>query len=102
MKTRSNAAWASSAAAAPWKRSMMPRASARLASRGGVPAGGAGMASSSSHVAIASSGRRIVLPNISSGASVMPIWLPLVFDILSTPSIPGRIGSVSTHCSGWP
>ena len=33
--------------------------------------------SSSNHVAIASSGRRIVLPNISSGGSVTPIWLPL-------------------------
>ena len=29
-------------------------------------------------------------------------WLPSDFDIFSSPSMPGRIGIVSTHCSGWP
>ena len=67
------------------------------------PAGGARSPSSSRyHVAIASSGSRIVLPYISSGGSVTPMWLPSDLDIFSAPSVPGRIGIVSIACSGWP
>ena len=50
MCTRSKCASAAAAASAPWKRSTIARASARLASRGPVPAGGSSTASSENHV----------------------------------------------------
>ena len=50
----------------------------------------------------ASSGIDIVLPYISSGASVTPMSLPSDLDIFSTPSVPGSSGTVSTACSGFP
>ena len=81
---------AACAASAPWKRATSARASACLASRGDVPAGGRSTASSANHVSIASSGSDSVRPYISSGASVMPMWLPSDFDIFSTPSMPGQ------------
>ena len=40
----------------------------------------------------------MTLPKISSGASLMPTWLPSDFDIFSTPSRPTRRGVVITHC----
>ena len=80
-----------------------PRASARLASRGaGAGRRAARRAAARTTCAIAASGRRSVLPYISSGGSVTPMWLPSDFDIFRSPSVPGRIGIVRTACSGWP
>ena len=67
-----------------------------------VPGGGRSTASSANQVAIAASGSDSVRPYISSGASVTPMWLPSDLDIFSAPSMPGRIGIVSTACSGTP
>ena len=47
-------------------------------------------------------GERSVLPYISSGGSVIPMWLPSDLDIFCTPSVPGSSGIVSTTCGGWP
>ena len=61
-----------------------------------------GRAAAGSTRSIASSGIAIVLPYISCGASVTPMWLPSDFDILRRPSMPTRIGIVRIACSGWP
>ena len=65
-----SAARRAAAASSSWKRAMIARASARFSSRGEAPSGRS-TASSSNHSPIASSGSRIVLPNISSGGSVI-------------------------------
>jgi len=43
---------------------------------------------------MALSGMLMTLPNIDSGASAMPMWLPVLFDMRNTPSVPTRIGNV--------
>ena len=102
MNTRSKPASASAAASAEWKRVTSARARARLASRGPSPAGGSDPSSSEYHCPISSSGMRSVLPYISPGGSVTPMWLPNDFDIFCTPSIPVSSGSVSTICGACP
>ena len=77
-----------------------PRASARLASRGPVPAGGrvdGQQREPGLHRLVGQAHRLAVL---SSGGSVTPMWLPSDFDIFSTPSMPGRIGIVRIDLLG--
>src|SRR4051794_32514055 len=93
-KTRRNSSAAASASARPWNRSTSACASACLASRGGTSAGWDRPSSSSYHCPSALSGSDSVLPYISPGGSVIPMSLPSDFDILCTPSSPGRIGIV--------
>ncbi len=68
------------------------RASARLASRGDEVARGRELPAEQQpeYSAIASSGIAIVLPYISCGGSVTPIWLPSDLDILRCPSVPDQ------------
>ena len=42
------------------------------------------------------------LANMALASSVMPMVLPLLLDIFSTPSRPSSSGIVSTHCGSWP
>ena len=56
-------------------------------------AGGDAPSSRSHQVASASSGIDIVLPYISSGASVTPMSLPSDLDIFCSPSVPGSSGT---------
>ena len=51
---------------------------------------------------MALSGMLITLPKIISGASLMPMWLPVVLLIRSTPSVPTRIGKVRIVCGRSP
>ncbi len=79
------------AASAPWKRvHERPRERALGVARRRRPRAPARPSSSANHAAIASSGSDIVLPNISSGGSVTPTWLPSDLDIFSAPSMPGQ------------
>ena len=103
MNTRSKPASASVAASAPQNRSTSARASARLASRGPTSAGNlARRAAGRTTTPSSSSGIRSVLPYISPGGSVIPIWLPNDFDILRVPSSPFSSGIVSTIWGFWP
>ena len=66
------------------------------------PRARAGPSSSEYHAASAASGMRSVLPYISAGGSVIPMWLPSDFDIFCTPSMPVSSGMVSTTCGALP
>ena len=73
-----------------------------MASRGDTPSGGVVPSSRSYQPGIAASGIESVLPYISAGGSVTPMWLPSDLDIFSTPSVPTSSGVVSTTCCGLP
>ena len=98
---------ASARARRPRRRGSAPTIAARqralgVARRAPRPAGARWPAARTS-VPIASSGRRIVLPNISSGGSVdADRGCPGTSTSSRRRRCPGRIGIVRTACSGWP